>query len=255
MSPVEAAHFKIWNPIDFHCKTLVRNYWHCRISQKLLKFLQDVLGDSTHVGIFPVHPRIAQIFTDSPTKSRCALNRCSEFDLLISSEKSGTLNKFWGTNYSFQLRTRHISFEVEFVDGIMIDTPNRNLLNHHLLSFFYTLFLLSVMRGILTRLSGLCHSAWSGLRLAQAIARGKWLPSNRLWARSTWILRWIFTFLSIDVFTDCVRIGTITSEVGLGCLRPKTALGLGQWSGVLWGGPSGLTASSIIEFFRFKIAS
>ena len=43
MSPVEAAHFKIWNPIDFHCKTLVRNYWHCRISQKLLKFLQGVL--------------------------------------------------------------------------------------------------------------------------------------------------------------------------------------------------------------------
>ena len=42
MSPVEAAHFKIWNFIDFHCKTLVRNYWHCRISQKLLKFLQGV---------------------------------------------------------------------------------------------------------------------------------------------------------------------------------------------------------------------
>ena len=42
MSPVEAAHFKIWNPIDFHYKALVRNCWYLRFSQKLLKFLEGV---------------------------------------------------------------------------------------------------------------------------------------------------------------------------------------------------------------------
>ena len=40
MLPMEAAHFKIWNPIDFHYKTNVRNYWHCRIRPKFLMFLQ-----------------------------------------------------------------------------------------------------------------------------------------------------------------------------------------------------------------------
>ena len=33
MSPVEAAYFKIWNPIDFHYKTIVRNYWYLFLDQ------------------------------------------------------------------------------------------------------------------------------------------------------------------------------------------------------------------------------